>query len=79
MGGQKQASVLCLSVLCVASVLCGCNSDAGATKTASLPVEAQIKQIQDDPKMPPGAKEAAIASLRQHQVIGSVMQQTIKK
>jgi len=72
-------SVCCVWVLLLFASLCGCNADAGATKTTALSVEDQIKQIESDPKMPPGAKEAAIASLRQHQAIGSVMQQTIKK
>lgn len=67
----------------LAVALTGCDSQKTAQtateKKAPLPAEAQIKTIQDNPNMPPAAKEAALRSLQQGQASGAGMRQAAQK
>lgn len=66
---------------CVFSMFSGCTDPAEQTakKTTVLTTEDQIRRIQEDPKMSPAAKEAAIRSMQYNQARGSAMGQTLKK
>lgn len=60
-------------------LLAGCgNPETAEQKTAPLSSADQIKQIQNDPKMTPEAKAAAIQSLQQGQARSSAMGQAMR-
>ena len=83
-GGENQRKVLALAIVLL--VLAGgiffaylrSSSDPEAearAKTVSNPA-AQIKAIQDNPNMPPEAKQMAIGQLQSHQNVNMGQQKT---
>ena len=69
----------------VAALLAGCSQsnyggEATVTPTqSSKQVEDQIKKYENDPNMPPQAKQAAIAALRRSAEMGKGMKQDAPK
>jgi hypothetical protein len=69
--GRPQLGLLVLAVF-ASGLVAGCNKGSGdqpdpnAGKTLAQRQEEQIKQIQDNPKMPDAAKQVAIEAVKAH-------------
>lgn len=80
-GARMMQRQLVPALLLVAALLplAGCgNQEPSPVKATPISTEDQIKAIQNDPKMTPEAKAAAIQSLQRGQAMGAAMGQTLR-
>jgi hypothetical protein len=81
---MKRTLILMVGVLAAVSMsACGSkNSDLGQTirnDDGAAAIQAEIDRIENDPNMPPQAKQAALGQLRARQQAGATMSEAMQK